>query len=494
MKLVLVPLILAVLVGGASNSSFAECLTFDSRYPVPKSLLYVSAPNTAGDRLVVAAPNSSTDWFTLTNLLPVPSTPNQQFCGLVDIAPGIRAQVYVPTAQERSGDFSPFAGLVLDPNSSIGSPPNPAAGEVSSGLFPYLGGIIPAAQMGNLFILRVSSVQFTANPSGALTMTSLSSLPAPVAGASYNQQLSVAGGRAPYSWSITKGALPTGLSLDTSQGKISGTPTAAVAPPSLATVRVTDAASATFTLTLTFGLAAPDQKGRVGVFSQVAVGAGWKTTIYLSNPSTSAADTTVTFRGDDGNALSLPMTVSVAGSSQTVNAANADGTIAPNSIMVIEAASDGATPLTGWAEVTSTSALAGYAVFRSIVGTGPSSEGTVPLETSYQTSFSLIYDNTNGQSTAVAVAEVDPGSGNLMIQVFDENGKYVDGTTLGWPAGIYGHGAFLLTGLVPKATGNRGVLVVKHTSIFTNRITGLGLRVSPTGSFSSIPRQATPSQ
>ena len=44
-------------------------------------------------------------------------------------------------------------------------------------------------------------------------------------GQSYSSQVSATGGVTPYSWSITSGSLPAGLSLGTSTGTIGGTPT-----------------------------------------------------------------------------------------------------------------------------------------------------------------------------------------------------------------------------------------------------------------------------
>jgi len=45
-----------------------------------------------------------------------------------------------------------------------------------------------------------------------------------IVGQPYSQTLAAIDGVSPYSWSITSGALPTGLSLDTSTGQISGAP------------------------------------------------------------------------------------------------------------------------------------------------------------------------------------------------------------------------------------------------------------------------------
>lgn len=52
-----------------------------------------------------------------------------------------------------------------------------------------------------------------------------STLPSPTVGSSYSQTITASGGTAPYTFSITSGSLPAGLSLSSS-GVVSGTPTA----------------------------------------------------------------------------------------------------------------------------------------------------------------------------------------------------------------------------------------------------------------------------
>ncbi|HEY0785853.1 MAG TPA: Ig domain-containing protein, partial [Acidobacteriaceae bacterium] len=69
-------------------------------------------------------------------------------------------------------------------------------------------------------------------------------------GVSYTQTLSATGGLAPYTWSVSSGTLPPGLTLAASTGILSGTPTAA--QTTTFTVKVTDAASSTATLALNF--------------------------------------------------------------------------------------------------------------------------------------------------------------------------------------------------------------------------------------------------
>jgi len=85
------------------------------------------------------------------------------------------------------------------------------------------------------------AVTYTASP-GAPTITT-SSLPADTVGIAYNQTLQATGGTAPYTWAVLSGSLPTGLSLNTSTGAITGTPT--TAGTSSFTAKVTDNAAAT---------------------------------------------------------------------------------------------------------------------------------------------------------------------------------------------------------------------------------------------------------
>lgn len=79
------------------------------------SVYYVTAPNAAGDALVVGLPNIGLAQFLSTIPLPNTADNNQQICDPVERAPGLYANAYLPTAAERNGDFSAFTGLLVDP-------------------------------------------------------------------------------------------------------------------------------------------------------------------------------------------------------------------------------------------------------------------------------------------------------------------------------------------------------------------------------------------
>ena len=82
-----------------------------------------------------------------------------------------------------------------------------------------------------------------------LTYTT-SSLPAWTVGQSYNQDIAISGGTSPFTFSLTSGSLPTGLTLNTSTGAITGTPNSAGAFSPY--IRVTD--SSGYFLSRTFGI------------------------------------------------------------------------------------------------------------------------------------------------------------------------------------------------------------------------------------------------
>jgi hypothetical protein len=107
------------------------------------SVFFTTPPNAAGDTLVVGTPSPLDPTIQqLLDTIPLPNETNQQICGGLQLAPGLQANAYVPTATERNGDFSPFAASFPDP-----SPGNP---------FPIIGGVIPPQRFGDTFAWRIS--------------------------------------------------------------------------------------------------------------------------------------------------------------------------------------------------------------------------------------------------------------------------------------------------------------------------------------------------
>jgi YVTN family beta-propeller protein len=112
-----------------------------------------------------------------------------------------------------------------------------ASGSLPAGLSLSAGGTIS----GTPTTAGISSFTVTVKDVNSLTATSptlsiavvaqvtvtTANLPGGVIGTAYSQALQAAGGTAPYTWTITSGSLPPGLSLNNTTGIISGTPTTA---------------------------------------------------------------------------------------------------------------------------------------------------------------------------------------------------------------------------------------------------------------------------
>ena len=104
---------LAMVAGITQGPAKQSCLAISVDAVPFTGVYYVTAPNAAGDRLVVGVPAAAPD--TLLAALPLPSVPNQQLCDPIELAPGLYANAYLPTADERAGEFPQFTGLLVDP-------------------------------------------------------------------------------------------------------------------------------------------------------------------------------------------------------------------------------------------------------------------------------------------------------------------------------------------------------------------------------------------
>ncbi|WP_326556718.1 DUF7927 domain-containing protein [Micromonospora sp. NBC_01796] len=150
-----------------------------------------------------------------------------------------------------SGGTAPFTWSIPAGSLPPGLTLNTATGLLSG--TPTLGGnysftvrVVDAfAQVAN----RTVALGITASP----TLTFPPPPPGQV-GVPYSDQLTVNGGTAPFTWSVSAGSLPPGLTLNTGTGLLSGTPTTVGSYPY--TVQVVDAAGQQATQAVTHVIAA----------------------------------------------------------------------------------------------------------------------------------------------------------------------------------------------------------------------------------------------
>jgi len=107
----------------------------------------------------------------------------------------------------------------------------------------------------------IATSQVTVTPLVKLSI-SLHTMPTGTTGISYSTTLSATGGTAPYSWQITGGSLPQGLSLNKSSGVISGITSQTGTFPF--TTSVTDATSTSVGQSLSIVMNANNQSGLCG--------------------------------------------------------------------------------------------------------------------------------------------------------------------------------------------------------------------------------------
>jgi hypothetical protein len=160
-----------------------------------------------------------------------------------------------------------------------------------------------------------------------LSITTQAPLPGGVVGVSYTQTFAATGGTSPYTWSVSTGALPTGLTLNASTGSLTGTPTAA--GTFNFTLQVVDSAKAAatqaFTITVTAALTittATLPNGTVGsAYSQTLTATGGSGTLTWSSTGALPAGLTLSSAGSLSGTPSAPgtftFTVGVTGVGQT---------------------------------------------------------------------------------------------------------------------------------------------------------------------------------
>jgi len=198
--------------------------------------------------------------------------------------PAGEQNVAYSTTLAASGGTQPYTWSI-----TTGTPPNGLSLNSGTGVISGT----PTASGTSNFTVQVTdansqsatrALSITIAPLPSITTTTL---PGGTQNTAYSTTLAASGGTQPYTWSITTGTLPIGLSLNSGTGVISGTPTAS--GTSNFTVQVTDADSQSTTQSLSITIAPGGGGGGIGLVQSAAVQGSSVTSLSQAFPSNNTA-------------------------------------------------------------------------------------------------------------------------------------------------------------------------------------------------------------
>ena len=220
--------------------------------------------------------------------------------------------------------------------------------------------------------------------------------------------------------------------------------------------------SAVVTVPVSLVVLQPPPTGGISqVFSHIADGGNWKTSIILVNTDNVPAVFTLRFWNENGVPWTLPLGPDGFQTQIT-------GTIPVGGMRTIQTDGLAGNVTVGWAELITSNAIGGTAVFAEQERGLPDSEAAVIATSLRSKSFFLAFDNSAGSGTGVAIANPDPTqSAQVSVAFRDPSGRRTGGS------GPYnvpprGHVSFV----IPAFAGLEGV------AEFTSNIdvVGLGIR------------------
>ncbi|HTM49144.1 MAG TPA: hypothetical protein VL285_10700 [Bryobacteraceae bacterium] len=232
---------------------------------------------------------------------------------------------------------------------------------------------------------------------------------------------------------------------------------------SFITITAPNATNSPLTIPVTLNVTAAATSGPMTqTLSHIAEGAGWRTSVILVNRDSAPASFTLKFwdesgapwrlsLGPDGFQSQVTDTIPVGGS-RTIQT---DGFI--NLLQV------------GSAEISSSGAVGGNAVFAFQIAGQPDTEAAVPITTLRGKRFLLPFDNSPGFATGVAVANPSAAQPAVVSVVFRNPSGQVTSSVGPYLVAAHGHVSFV----IPGSAGTRGV--AEFTSSGED-VAGLGIR------------------
>ncbi|MCK9817524.1 putative Ig domain-containing protein [Pseudomonas sp. MAFF 302046] len=258
-----------------------------------------------------------------------------------------------------------------------------------------------------------ATVTVTVNaPALGITPTTI---PNGTVNSAYNQTISANNGAAPYTYAITAGSLPTGLSLNTSTGTLSGIPTAS--GTFNFTVRATDANSATGARAYSVIISGiPPVAGAVSVTVAANSSANPITLNLSGGAATSVAVSSAASHGSaiaSGTSITYTPTAGYSGAdSFTYTASNGSGTSSPATISITVSA-----PTISVSPSVLSAFIAGSAYSQTISATG----GTAPYTYAITAGSLPAGLSLNTSTGVISGTPTNPGAYNFTVTATDDN-------------------------------------------------------------------------
>jgi hypothetical protein len=310
------------------------------------------------------------------------------------------------------------------------------------------------------------TIAATASP---VTITTPPTLPLGAVGTFYSQSLSAVGGIPPYSWSLVSGALPSGLSPSIS-GQISGNPTSGGTLGF--TMKVVDAASSSATQTFSLTVGSSQSFTSALRVPQIVDGAGWNVRFAIINTDQVPVTFTFQFWGQDGNPLAFPILNGTPG--------GLTGTLAPGASFFAQSPGTSTTLQQGWAEIASSGQIGVTTIYQFNDGSPRDSLGT-EVATLSANSIVMPFDNTQGNSTAIAIANTNSTQALTVSMLFETDGGAQSASSVVLQP--HTQQTFVTPTLNPAVVGLRGS--IKFTAP-TADIAVVGLEFNSAGQFTSL--------
>jgi hypothetical protein len=229
-----------------------------------------------------------------------------------------------------------------------------------------------------------------------------------------------------------------------------------------------------------------DPVGAVTNVPHIGVNGGWDTNVILVNPGSVAATVQVSFFGDDGNPLQLPLIPP--GSTSSSLQSSMSVSVPPHaSASVSTAGSPAASNIGGWAQINGSREITAYAVFGWPLN-GNASNGLTQAVSHdacvSNTSVTVPFDNSGGRFFGIGVANPGSAAANIAVTVTDATGRLIGQGGSQGSVPVNGHTQFLLSQLVPATSGIGGTVSLTSSA---GPLAVTALQFNSNGSFTSVP-------